>query len=134
MNQTSNDTPGKKHPFLTNLATNTAASTHSTPSMNSKNKPPKYTSEQYEKLKTMTKGENLKVTCRKCGKYFYDDKTCDHPSKKCYNCNGFGHISKDCPKPQKKKGNNCTSIIKNFNCNLTKISVLTDSAASHHIT
>ncbi len=80
MNETSNDTPGKKHRFLSNSVTNTAASTHSTPYLRTpKNKPPKYTSEQYEKLETMTKEEKLKVTCRKCGEYFHDDKNMRSP-------------------------------------------------------
>ncbi len=37
MNETSNDTPGKKHQILTNSITNIAASIQSTPSSNSKN-------------------------------------------------------------------------------------------------
>ncbi len=123
-NEPNTDEYRKKQRFSTNLSSN-STSTSGT-SSTSGNKPPRYTPEQREKLKKMTKEEKLAVMCRKCGEYFHETKSCDGPGKLCYNCNTYGHISGDCKKPQKRnKGNE--------NKNLRKISVLIDSGASHHI-
>lgn len=100
--------------------------------------------EQREKLKTMLAAERENILCKKCGEYFHSAKDCTRPGKVCYNCNEYGHISKDCKKQQRKKGNfnendyiNDVEVI-NVSLNSThekleKISVLIDSAASHHI-
>ncbi|XP_065204436.1 uncharacterized protein LOC135834480 [Planococcus citri] len=62
---------------------------------------PKYTPQQVEQLKTMSKEEKLKILCTKCGEYFHKEKDCPNPGKACYGCREYGHVRADCPKGRK---------------------------------
>ena len=90
----------------------------------------KYTSEQLEKLSTLSKDEKKKIQCSKCGEYFHSRAECKNPGRMCFNCFKYGHERKDCT--FEKKGNR---VLNSFNVNLFTRSVtfLIDSAATHHI-
>lgn len=39
----------------------------------------KYTNDQLEKLKVMSKNKKKSIQCRRCGEYFHSSDKCDRP-------------------------------------------------------
>lgn len=99
----------------------------------------KYTPQQLQQLKTMTKAEKAKIRCPKCSDYFHEEAQCPNPGRLCYNCFDYGHESTECTKPpnpksktKTKKGIDLDILYNKDKFNENEI-FLIDSACNSHI-
>lgn len=82
--------------WLTTLKTLSGPRDSSSGTSNAKNLTDKYRSEQLSRLKSMSKEEEAKIRCDKCGEYFHTASEYKNSGQMCYSRLNYGH-KKDCP-------------------------------------
>lgn len=85
----------------------------------------KYTAEQLQRLKAMSKEEKNKVRCSKCGEFFHEAAKCPNPGRMCFKCFRYGHEKKDCPELKGKTEYSSEKFNKT-------VPFLVDTGASYH--